>query len=303
MKKIFVLLLIAACVLGCTGCFCGHQWVEASCLEPQSCPLCGKVEGEALGHVWHSATCQAPKTCASCGETQGETVDHQWEEATCLAPRTCRWCELTESVALEHTWQKATTETPQTCAACGSTEGERIVTDERFTTADNQALFGNWETEFLLSGEELNVGDYVEEVAFIATVGFEEDGSLKVTVRFRDLEAFAADLVAVTEEMIYLQFEGMEIAREDADVMFADVYGMTVAEYAAGVWAEADWNAMLEIYAKHYVYYVENGKLNIGRNWESAFESCGYALADDRLTITESNGTVLELTRAELPEE
>ena len=298
MKRLCAVLLILACMLGCTGCICGHEWVEASCLEPKSCPLCGKVEGQALGHLWLEATCQAPQTCETCGQTQGETVDHQWLEATCFAPKTCKWCPLTEGEALAHVWQNATTEMPKTCSTCGSTEGDRIITDGRFTTAANRDLFGRWEVDFPMSGEELNIADYVEEVAFVAVIGFMEDGSLEVTVRFQDQAGFETALADKTQEMIYLQFEGLEISREDADVMFQDVYGMSVAEYAAEVWAEADWNAMLELYTKRAVYYANQDQLNIAKTWEGAFESYRFAISGDKLTITDGSDAV-ELTRAE----
>ena len=98
--------------------------------------------------------------------------------------------------------------------------------------------------------------------------------------------------------MIYLQFEGLEISREDADVMFQDVYGMSVAEYAAEVWAEADWNAMLELYTKRAVYYANQDGLNIAKTWEGAFKSYRFAISGDKLTITDGSDAV-ELTRAE----
>ena len=247
MKKVFVLLLALACLVVCTGCFCGHQWVEASCLEPKNCPLCGKVEGEAL----------------------------------------------------EHSWQNATTEAPKTCAACGATEGERIITDERFTTAANQELFGAWETEMTMSGQEMSLAEYVDEVAFVITVHFGEDGNLEIKASFQDMEGFVSNLVTVTQEMIYLQFEGMDITRDEADVMFEDTYGMTIAEYAEGIWTVVDWNAMLAIYADEYVYYAENGSINIAGSWEEEFETSSYTLVGDVLTIVDPDGTTLELTRAE----
>lgn len=299
MKKVFVLLLALACLVVCTGCFCGHQWVEASCLEPKTCPLCGKKEGEALGHRWQDATCQAPQTCEVCGESQGEKVDHQWLDATCNAPKTCKWCGKVEGEALEHSWQNATTEAPKTCAACGATEGERIITDERFTTAANQELFGAWETEMTMSGQEMSLAEYVDEVAFVITVHFGEDGNLEIKASFQDMEGFVSNLVAVTQEMIYLQFEGMDITRDEADVMFEDTYGMTIAEYAEGIWTVVDWNAMLAIYADEYVYYAENGSINIAGSWEEEFETSSYTLVGDVLTIVDSDGTTLELTRAE----
>lgn len=298
MKKLFVVLLALACVIGCTGCFCSHQWVEASCLEPQTCPLCGKVEGEPLGHRWKDATCQAPQTCEACGETQGEKVDHQWQDATCDAPKTCKWCALTEGEPLAHDWQNATTEKPKTCTACGKTEGERIITDERFTTAANQDLFGSWEMGMSMSGEELSLAEYVDEVRFVMTLCFGEDGTMEIKARFEDMDGFVAHLITVTEEMIYQQFEGMEITREDADLMFEDTYGMSVPEYAAGIWNVVDWNAMLDMYSDHYVYYAEGGSIYLADSWEDTFESSTYILSGDQLTIVDADGTTLELNRA-----
>ena len=299
MKKVLILLLALACVLACTGCFCGHEWVEASCLEPKTCPLCGKVEGEALGHRWLEATCQAPQTCEACGKTQGEKADHQWLDATCDAPKTCKWCALTEGEPLAHDWQNATTETPKTCAACGTTEGTRIITDARFTTAANRELFGDWEMEMTMSGEELSLAEYVDEVRFVVTVCFGEDGNLEIKTSFKDMEGFVSNLVSVTEEMIYLQFEGMDIVREEADVMFEATYNMTISEYAAGIWTVVDWNAMLELYSSNYVYYAENGNLNVADRWDDTFETSVYTLAGDQMTIVDPDGTSLDLTRAQ----
>lgn len=298
MKKIGILLLILACVIGCTGCFCSHEWLPATCLEAQKCPLCGKTEGEALGHRYLDATCQAPQTCEICGQTQGEAVDHKWDEATCSAPKSCHWCGKTEGEALEHSWINATTEKPKTCSACGTTEGDRIITDPRFTTAANSHLFGDWQMETSVSGEELSLGDYVDEVSFIATVTFGEDGSLKIKLNFKDLDAFLEELTEITQEIMYAEFENMDISREEAEQVFADAYGMSIAEYCENTWAVVDWNAMLEMYGVNFVYYEENGSIYLADNWESDFSASTYTLAGDLLTIVDPDGTTLELTRA-----
>lgn len=298
MKKIGILLLILACVIGCTGCFCSHEWLPATCLEAQKCPLCGKTEGEALGHRWADATCQAPQTCEVCGEVQGNAVDHKWDEATCAAPKSCHWCGKTEGEALEHSWINATTEKPKTCSACGTTEGDRIITDPRFTTAANAHLFGDWQTEMTMPGSDLGLDGIIDEVSFVGTITFGEDGTLRVKVGFRDLDAFLAELTDITMDIMYAEFEGMNISREDADAVFADTYGMSIAEYCENTWKLIDWNGMLEMYAMNYVYYAEGDNLHAADNWETDFNTSTYTLAGDALTIVDPDGTVMELTRA-----
>ena len=78
----------------------------------------------------------------------------------------------------------------------------------------------------------------------------------------------------------------------------ADTYGMTIAEYAEGIWSVVDWNAMLAIYADNYVYYAENGSVNIADSWDDEFVASTYTLEGDALTLVDEDGTTVELTRA-----
>lgn len=126
MKK-FVVILLAISLLVLAGCSCKHDWQEADCLNPKTCTLCDKTEGEALGHDWQKATCENPKTCDTCGETEGEALGHTWQDATCTQPKTCSACKETEGEALGHTWEEATYDAPKTCSVCVITEGDPLV--------------------------------------------------------------------------------------------------------------------------------------------------------------------------------
>lgn len=297
MKKLCVLLLVLACILGCTGCICSHSWVEADCLNPKYCPLCGKTEGQAIGHLWLDATCQTPKTCKLCALTQGESVDHGWLDATCDAPETCQWCALTRGEALGHSWEEATTEAPRTCSLCAATEGERIVTDERFVTKDNQMLFGLWTTETVMAGEALNLENYMEQVTVAVRLSFGEEGTMKKQVSLPDPEAFLQELIRITEERVYARFEELEIGREEAEELFADSHGMTIGEYAAAFWAEADLAGMLEVHGAQGVYYADGETLNLAANWSAEFTGSPFKLDGDQLTVTNPDGSTMILTR------
>lgn len=297
MRKIGIFLLILACMLGCTGCFCSHEWVDGGCLEPKTCPLCGASGDEAPGHSWEPATCQTPQVCKVCGETQGEAVDHKWMEATCDAPRTCRWCALTEGEATDHDWIHATTETPKTCSICGVVEGDRIITDERFTTAANRHLFGSWQTAVTMPGEKLGLAELVEEVRCIATVTFGEDGTARIRFRLEDPAAFRQELIRISQEDVYARFEAINIDREGADEQFADAYGMSIAAYCEETWSDTDWDAMLEIHSGSRAYYAEQDKLYTANNWGGEFSAGTYTLEENTLTAYGSDGTRWVLTR------
>lgn len=306
MKRLISILLLVLCVAVFAGCQCQHEWVEASCETPKTCNLCQQTDGAPLGHTWRSATCTAPKTCEVCGLEQGEAVGHGWVEATCTAPKHCVDCELIEGDPLEHEWQKATTEKPKTCAVCGSTEGDRIVTDARFTTAANQSVFGTWEAEMTMTGEELEMAEYVQEVPFIATLHFGEAGDLALSLRFKDLDAFLAELNTNTVELMYRQFADLDMSREEADEVFESTYGMTVAEYAESIWAMVNWDNLSDVYDTTYVYYIEGDRIYLSDSWDGEFVFSDFTLDGDKMTIVDSeinDGTVLELTRVPQAEE
>lgn len=69
---------------------CDHEWIDATCTQPQTCSKCGKTEGEALGHIpgdWEegtpdpvSATVEYYQVCQVCGEK----LDIKTENLTAL---------------------------------------------------------------------------------------------------------------------------------------------------------------------------------------------------------------------------
>ncbi len=128
MKKTVLLLLcllLCVCLAACEK--CEHQWKDASCEVPMSCPLCDATQGTVAGHQWQEATCLTPKTCAVCGATEGSvTNDHLWQDATCKAPKTCSRCNLKEGEPLEHELMDPNYHDPKTCKNCDYTEGEPL---------------------------------------------------------------------------------------------------------------------------------------------------------------------------------
>lgn len=190
MKKItaIVLLLALSCLL-LTGCFCQHEWKDATCDDPKTCEKCGETEGDELDHEWEVADCVNPKTCSLCGKTRGEALGHTWTDATCETAKTCTVCGETEGKALGHTvlskasciaapkctvcgntvgeplghdWEAATRKAPKTCTACGETEGEPLDILDIYPEGKPR----HDGTKFLMNGD-----DYVELFGELADRG------------------------------------------------------------------------------------------------------------------------------------
>lgn len=61
MKKMSVLVSISLlAVLLCGFCW-PHNWIPATCTEPEICSKCGKTQADALGHAWEN------RKCVTCG--------------------------------------------------------------------------------------------------------------------------------------------------------------------------------------------------------------------------------------------
>ena len=90
----------------------------------------------------------------------------------------------------KHEWLDATTDAPKTCSICQKTEGERIITDARFTTTACKDLFGTWKGVYKMPATfiDANLTQTLDlEVSFI----FHNDGSLQNIVKITNKDDFA----------------------------------------------------------------------------------------------------------------
>lgn len=94
---------------------CRHNWLDATCISPKVCSLCGVSEGSVLEHSWTPATCTKPKTCSACGATTGSVLNHTYNSGVLTKPATC----------------KDTGVKTYTCTKCGDRRDETV---ERLTS-------------------------------------------------------------------------------------------------------------------------------------------------------------------------
>lgn len=69
-----------------------HKWIPATCTQPETCSVCGKVRAPANGHSWSPATCTQQQKCYDCGATGKDPLGHNWISATYDEPKTCSRC-------------------------------------------------------------------------------------------------------------------------------------------------------------------------------------------------------------------
>lgn len=288
MKKfVSSILILLMCALVFSGCACEHEWAEATCTEPKTCTLCEETEGEALGHVWMAATCEKAKTCETCGTTEGTAKGHSWVDATCTEAKTCSACKKTEGEALGHNWQDATTENPKTCQTCKLTEGTKINTDPRFTTAENSFLFGTWSSNVKLPGAALGYGleAYVDELECFCQFEFRNDGTGFMQVKIVDEAAYLNIMRQYTIDLMYAEFAGMGMNATQAQAAMKQNYGMTIEEYVDAEMKNIDMDDLYEDMNEDYVYYVKDGKLYMGDDWDEQMEPEEYKLEGDKLIL------------------
>ncbi len=158
----FVMATLSACNAQNTP-QCQHQWVEADCLYPKTCRLCGDTTGEALGHTEVidesvDSTCTETgltqgKHCSLCGKVlvaQEETsaLGHKWNMPTCTTPKTCPVCKTTEGEPYGHTFENGE------CVDCNEEDPDFVSLTLKSTTYN------------------INLTDY-SDVAYITMIGGE----------------------------------------------------------------------------------------------------------------------------------
>ena len=311
-QKIWIALILAACILVLAGCKCEHEWVEADCDSAKTCTLCEETEGAPLGHSWLAATCEAPKTCENCGATEGEAKGHFWEEATCEEAKTCNVCNQKDGNPLGHTWEEATTELPKTCSVCQVTEGEPLDDDPRFTTASTKELQGLWSCNVTLTGKMLEMEGYLESLECTLFYNFGSNGEGNMYIEFKDRFAVLEAIKQLTLDVTYQTYAAMGYGMSATYELIKETTGMSTEEFVDKSIESMDMEELFGMFFTDFLYYVEDGKVYMTfsnpmeeqeLSWENDFESTKYTLEDGVLIMEEEYlddpDVPLEWTRVE----
>lgn len=96
-----------------------HSFSQVTCTENSVCS-CGEINEIALGHNWIEATCVDPKKCSVCGKSEGSAIGHNWIDATCIEAKKCSVCEEIEGTANGHNYSDGF------CYVCGAEDPDFV---------------------------------------------------------------------------------------------------------------------------------------------------------------------------------
>lgn len=137
-----------------------HEWMEATCVAPKTCSICGKTEGEIGNNhryeyeTLQEATCTEDGLervfCDVCGDeytrvipSNGHSMVKEVVEPFCTMDgyiyHYCQNCSYFEEELIPapgHSWSKATCAAPETCATCKETRGEIASTHTSLRVVD-----------------------------------------------------------------------------------------------------------------------------------------------------------------------
>ena len=272
-KRIIAAALVLVTALALTACGCRHQWEAANCNAPKTCKICGETVGNRMGHHWSNATCTENKTCTRCGAIGEASQGHSWVEAT--------------------------TETPKTCRICSATEGDRIITDGRFHTADTKDFAGTWTGQLLVPCKDLGYTGINTPMAFNITVTFGKAGEFTSKVELASGLPMMNEVIRLQAEDLYASYAATNMDKAAADAAMKKLMGLTVAEYAAYCVQQKNYTYKDPITSQMSgVYYVQEGQAHVAAQWTDDMTKTYGTIQDGQLQWTDvASGRSCTLTQ------
>lgn len=271
-KRIFAALaaFVMLSVLLC-GCGCRHDWQAANCNEPKRCKLCGETVGNRMGHHWSNATCTENKTCTRCGAIGEEAQGHKWVEATTEAPKTCR--------------------------ICAATEGERIITDERFHTADTKDFVGTWAGQLSVPCADLGYTGVNNPLVYNVELTFGKAGEFTSKVGLASGLPMKNEVIRLKAEEMYAFSASLGKDKAAADAEMQALLGMSVTQYATFLVQNFTFTDPVTSQITG-VYYVQEGQVHAATKWtDDMTAEYGYIEEGELLWTAIGSGYSCTLTQ------
>lgn len=136
-KKLFSAVCLCAALIFVSG--CGHQWLEADCVNPKTCAECGAVDGTPLGHMPAGANYQQAAVCLRCGESIGSPLPAEFVRRSVAA--------------FDASGELGDNSFDYICAGCA--DGEAAPSPDTFSSASvslHEAVIVNTAGDILLKG-------------------------------------------------------------------------------------------------------------------------------------------------------
>lgn len=181
-------------------------------------------------------------------------------------------------------------------------DGNLIDRSEKFNADAAAPLIGTWSSEMdiadFMGTEELEF-DYSCMATITMTFTSTGDVFYKISV---DTDEYKNLVANIAEESLYAMYMEDGMSRDEADAAFYQETGMTIPEYVQSA-MEEDESYFEEMLAEMNqeetgVYYVDDGILYIGDNWNSPLDGGEYTIDNDTFKLMDEDlGEFLQFTK------
>jgi len=168
---------------------------------------------------------------------------------------------------------------------CQTTEGDRIITDSRFKTANCKDLFGTWAGMIEVPGSTIVEEGFNSALRITYTLTFNNDGTYQETTTLQNKDEFNKAVEDYYVDTFYKEFASQGMDQAQADEATLAVYGMNVSDYAKKLASAFNWDALFATELKGVYFVAENGKLHSGTSWNRNLQTDSYSISNNTLTL------------------
>ena len=199
----------------------------------------------------------------------------------------------------EHQFMPANYQAPKTCRICSATEGDRIITDGRFHTADTKDFAGTWTGQLLVPCKDLGYTGINTPMAFNITVTFGKAGEFTSKVELASGLPMMNEVIRLQAEDLYASYAVTNMDKAAADAAMKKLMGLTVAEYAAYCVQQKNYTYKDPITSQMSgVYYVQEGQAHVAAQWTDDMTKTYGTIQDGQLQWTDvASGRSCTLTQ------
>jgi len=135
----------------------------------------------------------------------------------------------------------------------------------------------------------LGIPDFEGDLSFVYNLEFGNAGDMSLMLQIGDEDSFMKAIILASVASTYAELEAQNISKEEADAAMEQEFGMDVEAYMRATMENISMNDLLASVFSAIdlggVYYVENGQIYAGSDWNAEMDPSDFSLDGDQLII------------------
>lgn len=135
----------------------------------------------------------------------------------------------------------------------------------------------------------LGIPDFEGDLSFVYNLEFGNAGDMSLMLQIGDEDSFMEAIILASVASTYAELEAQNISKEEADAAMEQEFGMDVEAYMRATMENISMNDLLASVFSAIdlggVYYVENGQIYAGSDWNAEMDPSDFSLDGDQLII------------------